>query len=190
MSCISEVNRRITCLLLSFSVLNKVESSQMSALCFKLFHLSYSVLTFKSLKEKIHLLSWNRLLFMCVICTFWMQTKNITEGLLERPGTRSPLFRCQSCYSEMCSIRLLMLPHKVCSPDKISEKLSWMPLGLLSASWSFFLPLQEARSVGACVVSPVDIQKVNVFTFSCLAFLSVDFFFLCYLCPFPSTALD
>lgn len=137
---ISEVNWRITCLLLSFSILNKVESSQMSALCFKLFRLSYSVLTFKSLKEKIHLLSWNYLLFMCVICTFWMQTKNTAESLLERPGTRSPLFRCQSCCSEMHSIRLLMLPHKVYSPDENSEKLSRMPLGLLSASWSFFLP--------------------------------------------------
>lgn len=36
---------------------HKVESSQMSALGFKLFRLSYSVLTFKSLKAKIHLLS-------------------------------------------------------------------------------------------------------------------------------------
>lgn len=67
---ISEVNWRITCLLLSFSILNKAESSQMSALCFKLFRLSYSVLTFKSLKAKIHLLSWNHLLFICIICTF------------------------------------------------------------------------------------------------------------------------
>lgn len=148
----------------------------MSALCFKLFRLSYSVLTFKSLKAKIHLLSWNHLLFMCIICTFWMQTKNTTESLLERPGVCSPLFRCQSYYSEMCSICLVMLPHKVHSPDKNPEKLSWMPLGLLSASWSFFLPLQEARSVGASVESPVDIQKVNVFTFFCLAFLSIDFF--------------
>lgn len=40
----------------------------------------------------------------------------------------------------------------------------------------FFLPLQEARSAGASVVSPVDIQKVNTFTFFCLALLSIDFF--------------
>lgn len=184
---ISEVNWRITCLLLSFSILNKVESSQMSAFCFKLFRLSYSVLTFKSLKAKIHLLSWNHLLFTCVICTFWMQTKNTTASLLERPGTCSLLFRCQSCYSEVCSICLLMLPHKVHSPAKNSEKLSWMPLGLLSASWSFFLPLQEARSVGASVVSPVDIQKVNVFT--CFLLFRSLIFFLCRLCPFPSTVL-
>lgn len=35
----------------------KVETSQMSALCVKLFRLSYSVLTFKSLKARMHLLS-------------------------------------------------------------------------------------------------------------------------------------
>lgn len=50
-------------------------------------------------------------------------------------------------------------------------------------SWSsfclliFFLPLQEVRCVGSSVVSPVDIQKVIVFTFFCLAFLSIEFFF-------------
>lgn len=156
---------------------HKVETSQMSALCVKLFRLSYSVLTFKSLEARIHLLSWNHLLFICVIGTFWVQTKTTTQSLLERPGTRSPLFRCQSCYSEMCSIRLLMVPHKVHSPDKNSEELSCIFLGLLSASSSFFLPLQEARSVGASVVSPVDIQKVNISTFFCLVFLSIIFFF-------------
>lgn len=122
---------------------HKVESSQMSALSFKLFRLSYSVLTFKSLKAKIHLLSWNHLFFMCVMCTFWLQTKNTTESLLEGPGTHSPLFRCQSCYLEMCSICLLMLPHKVLSPAKNSAKLSWVTLGLLSASWSFFCPCRK-----------------------------------------------
>lgn len=106
-----------------------------------------------------------------------MQTKTTTESLLERPGTRSPLFRCQSCYSEMCSTHLLMVPHKVHSPAKNSEELSCIFLGLLSASSSFFLPLQEARSVGASVVSPVDIQKVNISTFFCLVFLSIIFFF-------------
>lgn len=160
---------------------HKAETSQMSALCFKLFPLSYSVLTFKSLKAKIHLLSWNHLLFICVIGTFWVQTKTTTESLLERPGTHSPLFRCQSCYSEMCSIRLLVVLHKVHSPDKNSKELSQISLGLLSASWSFFLPLQEARSVAASVVSPVDIQKVNIFTFFWLAFFSGFFFSF----PFP-----
>lgn len=63
-----------------------------------------------------------------------------------------------------------MLPCKACSPDKNFEKLSGMTLGLLSASLSSFLPLQESRSVGASVVSPVDKQKVNVFSFICLAF--------------------
>lgn len=154
----------------------------MSAFCFKLFHLSYSELTFKSLKAKRHLLSWNHLLFICVIGSFWVQTKTTTESLLERPGTHSLLFRCQSCYSEVCSIRLLMVLIKVHSPDKSSEELSWISVGLLSASWSFFLPLQEACSVGASVVSPVDIQKVNIFTFFCLFFV----FFLplsCCSCP-------
>lgn len=153
---------------------HKVETSQMSAFCFKLFRLSYSVFTFKSLKAKIHLLSWNHLLFICEIGTFWVQPKTTTESLLERPGTHSPLFRCQSCYSEMCSIRLLTVLIKVHSPDKNSEEMSWISLGLLSASSSFFLPLQEARSVDASVVSPVDIQKVNIFTFFCL-FLSIFF---------------
>lgn len=36
---------------------HKVETSRMSAFCFKLFCLSYSVLTFKSLKAEMHLLS-------------------------------------------------------------------------------------------------------------------------------------
>lgn len=155
----------------------------MSSLCFKLFRLSYSVLPFKSLKAKIHLLSWKHLVFMCVICTFWMHTKNSTESLLGRPGTRSPLFRCQSCYSETCSIHLLMLPHKVPSPDKHSEKLSWMFLCLLSASWSFFLSLQEARSVDASVVSPVDVQKVTFAVF----FLVLFFFSLYFTDPPPSS---
>lgn len=156
---------------------HKVETSRISAFFFKLFRLSCSVLTFKSLKAKIHLLSWNHLLWICVIGTFWVQTKTTTERRLERPGTHSPLFRCQSYYSEICSIHLLMVLHKAHSPDKNSEELSWISLGLLSASWSFFLPLQEARSVGASVVSPMDIQKVNVFTFFCLVF-SLFFFLL------------
>lgn len=68
----------------------------------------------------------------------------------------------------MCSFRLLMVLIKVHSPDKNSEELSWISLGLHSVSRSCFLPLQEARSVGASVVSPVDIQKVNIFTLFCL----------------------
>lgn len=61
-----------------------------------------------------------------------------------------------------------MVLIKVHSPDKNSEELSWISLGLHSVSRSCFLPLQEARSVGASVVSPVDIQKVNIFTLFCL----------------------
>lgn len=110
---------------------HKVETSQMSAFCFKLFRLSCSVLTFKSLKAEMHLLSWNHLLFICVIGTFWVQTKTTAESLLERPGTHSPLFRCQSCYSEMCSIRLLMVLQKVHSPDK-----NWGTV--MDISWSSF----------------------------------------------------
>lgn len=49
---ISEVNWRATCLLLSFSMLNKVEGSQMPSVSFKLSYLSYSVLPFKSVQAK------------------------------------------------------------------------------------------------------------------------------------------
>lgn len=171
---ISEINWMITCLLLSFSIRLRLLKCLLSALNSSV----YPILSWPlSLKAKRHLLSWNHLLSVCVIGTFWVQTKTTTESLLERPGTRSPLFRCQSCYSEMCSIRLLMVLIKVHSPDKSSEELSWISLGLLSASWSFFLPLQDARSVGASVVSPVDIQKVNIFIFFCL-FLSPFLLFL------------
>lgn len=156
----------------------KVETSQMSALCFKLFRLSYSVLTFKSLKARIHLLSWNHLLVICVIGTPWVQTKTTTESRLERPGTspwyalhcsdaRAAIQKCVAFVCLWCHTKYMLLIK--------TEELSWTFLGLLSASWSFFLPLQEARSVGASVVSPVDIQKVNISTFFCLVFLS-DFF--------------
>lgn len=162
---------------------HKAEASRMSAFCFKLFCLSCSVLTFKSLKAEMHLLSWNHLLFICVIGTFWVQTKATTESLLDRPGTGSPLFRCQSCYSEMCSIRLLMVLHKAHCPDKnwgTVMDISWSSF----SSWSFLLPLQEARSVGASVVSPLDIQKVIIFTYFCLGFLF--FFWSVFLSvPFP-----
>lgn len=49
---ISELNQRVRCLLLSFSILRKAERSQMSALFFKLFNLSYSILNILSLREK------------------------------------------------------------------------------------------------------------------------------------------
>lgn len=49
---ISEVNWRTTCLLLSFSMLNKVEGSQMPSVSFKLSYLFYSVLPFKSVQAK------------------------------------------------------------------------------------------------------------------------------------------
>lgn len=104
---ISEVNWRTTCLLLSFSMLNKVEGSQMPSVSFKLSYLSYSLLPFKSVQGKKNIYYLETVLSLCVKSALfgcWSKTqwKACVEGQVHAPHCSDARAAIRKCVAFVC----------------------------------------------------------------------------------------